>query len=139
MTAWLNSAINLVVIVGGCLALSLCSNSAYANPSEKTIENIVLIDLNNATTQANNAYPSPVQPHVGSGLVTSNQLAHKPRLNAVFCCVPFGYAPAMDRMNGDTFEYASFLSDLLTNPVQSSHPHLVMNGSTSFNRLGVRP
>lgn len=112
MTAWLNSAINFVVIVGGCFALSLCSNSAYA---------------------------LPVQPHVGSGLVTSNQLAHKPRLNAVFCCVPFGYAPAMVRMNGDTFEYASFLIDLLTNPVQSSRPHLVMSGSTSINQLGVTP
>ncbi len=112
MNPWLNSAINFVVIVGGCLALSLCSNSAYA---------------------------LPVQPHVGSGLVASDSVAHKPRFNAVFCCVPFGYAPVMVRLNRDTFECASDLRNLSTNPVQSSHPHLVVSGSTSINSVGVTP
>lgn len=82
-------------------------------------------------------YDDCVHPHGESGLVTSQYLAHIPRLNAVFLCVPFGYAASMVWLNGDAFERASFLSDLLTNPVQSSHPHLVMNGSTSNYHLGA--
>ncbi len=83
------------------------------------------------------SYDYRVHPHGESGLVTSQYLAHIPRLNAVFLCVPFGYAASMVWLNGDAFERASFLSDLLTNPVQSSHPHLVMNGSTSNYHLGA--
>ena len=37
MNPWLNSAIRLVVIVGGCFALSLCSNSAYSVPLSKQV------------------------------------------------------------------------------------------------------
>ena len=112
MSAWLNSAIRLVVIVGGCFGLSLCTNPAYA---------------------------LPVQPHAGLALVGYQSVAHIPRLNAVFCCVPFGYPPSMVWLNGDTFACASDLQSLSTNPVQSNHPHLVVRGSTSINSVGVTP
>ena len=83
------------------------------------------------------AYALHAQPHVASGLVTSNSVAHKPRFNAVFLCVLFGHTVSMVRLNGDTFEYASDLQNLLTNPVQSSRPYLVISGSTSINPVGV--
>ncbi len=112
MNPWLNSAINFVVIVGGCFGLSLCTNPAYA---------------------------LPVQPHVGSGLVASNQIAHIPRLNAVFLCAPFSYTLVMVWLNGEAFAPAGFLFDLSTNPVQSNHPYLVVRGSASINQIGVTP
>ena len=82
-------------------------------------------------------YDYRVHPHGESGLVTSNSIAHTPRFNAVFLCVPFGYAASLVWLDGDAFERASFLWSLLTNPVQSNHPHLVMNGSTSIKSIGA--
>lgn len=112
MNAWLNSAINFVVIMGGCLALSLCSNPAYA---------------------------LPVQPHVGLILADHDSLAHIPRLNAVFLCVPFAYARSAVGLEGDTFACASDLESLSANPFQSYHPnHLAVIGKTS-KTLGVTP
>lgn len=111
MTAWLNSAINFVVIVGGCFALSLCSNSAYA---------------------------LSVQPHAGLILADHDSLAHIPRLNAVFLCVLSAYARSTVGLKGDTFEYASYLTDWSANPLQSYHlNHLAVIGKTSINSLGV--
>ena len=78
------------------------------------------------------AYSNTVHPHGESSLVTSNHQSVQTAPNAVFLCVPFGYASFMVRLNGDTFECASFFDDLLTNPVQSNRPHLVMNGSASL-------
>jgi len=37
MNAWLNSAIRLVVIVGGCFGLSLCMNPAYSVDLSKQV------------------------------------------------------------------------------------------------------
>ncbi len=112
MNPWLNSAINFVVIVGGCFGLSLCSNSAYA---------------------------LPVQPHVGLILADHDSLAHIPRLNAVFLCVPFAYARSTVGLEGDTFEYASDLESWSANPFQSYHlNHLAVIGKTS-KTLGVTP
>ena len=112
MTAWLNSAIRLVVIVGGCFGLSLCTNPAYA---------------------------LPVQPHVGLILADHHQIAHIPRLNAVFLCVLSAYARSMVGLEGDTFECASFLFDLSANPFQPYHlNHLAVIGKAS-NQIGVRP
>jgi hypothetical protein len=69
-------------------------------------------------------------------LVGYNSLAHIVR-SGLFLCVPFGYASFMVRLNGDTFECASLLLSLLTNPVQLNRPHLVMNGSTSIYSIGA--
>ena len=38
----------------------------------------------------------------------------------------------MAKLEGDTFECAGNLVDLLTNPFQLCHPHLVMNGRASY-------
>ena len=83
-------------------------------------------------TYGRSAYSNTVHPHGESSLVTSNHQSVQTAPNAVFLCVPFGYASFMVRLNGDTFECASFFDDLLTNPVQSNRPHLVMNGSASL-------
>jgi hypothetical protein len=82
------------------------------------------------------AYSNTVHPHGESSLVTSNSIAHIVR-SGLFLCVPFGYASFMVRLNGDTFECASLLLSLLTNPVQLNRPHLVMNGSTSIYSIGA--
>ena len=111
MNPWLNSAINLVVIVGGCFGLSLCSNPAYA---------------------------LPVQPHVGLILADHEYSAHTPRLNAVFLCVPFAYARSMVGLEGDTFECASSLSYWSANPFQPYHlNHLAVIGKASVINSGV--
>lgn len=86
---------------------------------------------------AHQAYALLAHPHGESGLVTSDSIAHIPRLHAVFLCVLFSYAPVMVWLNGEAFAPASFLWSLLTNPVQSNHPHLVMSGSTSIQSIGV--
>ena len=83
------------------------------------------------------AYALPAGPHGRSGLVASDSLAHTPRFNAVFLCVPFGYAASMVWLNGEAFAPASVLTSLSTNPIQSNRLHLVVSGSTSFNSLGV--
>ena len=96
----------------------------------------LMIGISVLSTCSQPAYALPTGPHGQSGLVASDHLAHIPRLNAVFLCVPFGYGPFTVWLNGDTFACASLLSDLSTNPIQSNHPHLVVSGSTS-NNLGV--
>jgi hypothetical protein len=84
------------------------------------------------TLSQRRAYPAFAATHCQSGLVTSKHTSARRRNDAVFLCVPFGYSASMVRLDGDTFACAGFLCDLLTNPVQSNHPHLVMNGSTSL-------
>ena len=105
MNPWLNSAINFVVIVGGCFALSLCTNPSYA---------------------------LPVQPHAGlilAGHVTSGA---QPAINAAFLCVPFAYARFMAWQKGDTSACAGIHSFLSANPFLSCHPHLAVNGKASL-------
>ena len=105
MNPWLNSAINFVVIVGGCFALSLCSNSAYA---------------------------LPVQPH--AGLILADQISQgaQPAINAAFLCVLSAYARSTVGLEGDTFACASNLVNLSANPFQSYHlNHLAVIGKTS--------
>ena len=111
MNPLLNSAINTVVIVGGCLALSMCTNPAYA---------------------------SPVQPHVGLALTGYNLQGTQSAPNAVFLCVPFAYARSMAWLEGDAFARAGNLVDQSVNPFQLCHPHLTVNGRASFLQ-GVTP
>ena len=128
-------------------ARSLISpNLASSNPHG--LHNTTLRSPNLASAKINNlghlfsstkpAYALTAHPHGESGLVTSDSLAHTPRL-AVFLCVPFSYAPVMVWLSGEAFAPASDLENLLTNPVRSNHPHLVMSGSTSIYSLGVTP
>jgi len=102
------------------------------------LANAKIHNLRPLFSAVNPAYALTAHPHGESGLVTSDSLAHTPRL-AVFLCVPFSYAPFMVWLNGEAFAPASDLENLLTNPVQSNHPHLVMSGSTSIYSLGVTP
>ena len=111
MNPLLNSAINTVVIVGGCLALSMCTNPAYA---------------------------SPVQPHVGLILADQTSQGAQPAINAAFLCVLSAYARFTVGLEGDTFECASNLVSLSANPFQSYHlNHLAVIGKTSSQ--GVTP
>lgn len=88
-------------------------------------------------TYANPVYSSSVQPHVGLALVSYNSLAHIPRFNAVFLCVPFGIRLSMVKLEGDIFGCAGILTNQLTNPFQLCHHHLVMNGKASIQSLGA--
>ena len=107
MNAWLNSAIRLAVIVGGCFGLSLCMNPAYA---------------------------SAVQPH--AGLILADQVnkgAQPPK--RFFLCVTSAYAHPMVRLEGDTFACAGFLCCLSANPLQPYHlNHLAVIGKASLTK-----
>ena len=106
------------------------------------LANAKINNLRHLFSPVNPAYALTTHPHGESGLVTSDSLAHTPRFHAVFLCVhfsSFSYAPVMVWLNGEAFAPASDLENLLTNPVQSNHPHLVMSGSTSIHSLGVTP
>ncbi len=83
------------------------------------------------------SYAQSVHPHGESGFAASNHLAHIPRFNAVFLCVPFCYATSMVRLNGEAFAPASLLSDLSANPVRSNRLKFAVNGSASINHLGA--
>lgn len=112
MNAWLNSAIRLAVIVGGCFGLSLCMNPAYA---------------------------SPVQPHAGLILADHVTSGAQPAINAVFLCVLSAYARPMVRLEGDTFACAGIHSFLSANPLQPYHlNHLAVIGKASLTN-GVSP
>lgn len=88
---------------------------------------------------SNPAYALAIQPHAGLVLTGHESIAHIPRLNAVFLCVPFGYLPVMARLKGDTFACASTLLNLSVNPFQPCHPHLTVNGKASNQSIGVSP
>ncbi len=112
MNPWLNSAINLVVIVGGCFALSLCTNPAYA---------------------------LPVQPHVGLILADHVTSGAQPAIRAAFLCVLSAHARSMVGLEGDTFACAGIHSFLSANPLQPYHlNHLAVIGKASLTN-GVRP
>ena len=91
----------------------------------------LIVGISALSTCTHPAYALPAHPHGESGLVTRFHLSAQTAPKAVFCCVSFGYAPVMARLGGDTFGCAGFLDGRLTNPFQSCHPHLVMNGETS--------
>ncbi|MCG2575249.1 hypothetical protein LVY74_17065 [Acinetobacter sp. ME22] len=44
---------------------------------------------------------------------------------------------SMAKLERDTFTCVGILTSLSTNPFQFCHPHLVVNGKTSINSLGV--
>ena len=84
---------------------------------------------------ANKEYASRVHSHSESGLVASNQIAHIPRIHAVFLCAPLCYPPVvMVRRNGDASRRAGFLFDLSTNPIFAESPSLGREGINQSNR-----
>lgn len=99
---------------------------------------ILMVFIAGLSTCTYPAYALPAHPHGESSLVTRSHLSAQTAHKAVFCCVPFGYAPVMASLEGDTFACAGFLDGRLTNPLQSCRPHLVMNGKTS-NHLRSQP
>lgn len=113
MNPWLNSAINFVVIVGGCLALSLCTNPAYA---------------------------LHVQPHAGLALAGYKYIGAQPAPNAAFLCAKtFGIRLSMVKLEGDASARAGSLCNQSANPFRLCHPHLAVNGKASIQYIGVRP
>ena len=110
MTAWLNSAIRLVVIVGGCFGLSLCTNPAYA---------------------------LPVQPHVGLALVGYENTGTQSAPNAVFLCAEsFSVHPSMVKLKGTRSRVP--VSCITGRPTLSAlPPYLVVSGKASELNTGV--
>ena len=83
------------------------------------------------------SYAQSVHPHGELALVGYEYLAHTPRLNAVFLCVPFGTCLSMAKLEGEAFALASYLDYWSTNPFQLCHPYLVVNGKASKQYLGA--
>ena len=88
-------------------------------------------------TCVNPVYSSFVQPHVGLALTGYNSLAHTPRFNAVFLCVPFGICLPMVKLERDIFGCAGILTSQSVNPFQLCHPYLTVNGKASIQSLGA--
>ena len=112
MNAWLNSGIRLVVIVGGCFGLSLCTHPAYA---------------------------LPVQPHVGLALVGYQYIGTQSAPNAVFLCAEsFSVHPSMVKLKGTRSRVP--VSYVTGRPTLSAlPPYLVVSGKASIQYIGVRP
>ena len=72
-------------------------------------------------------------------LVGYLSLAHTVRFMDFFCmCISSMRSHVMAKLEGDTFECASYLNYWSTNPFQLCHPHyLVVIGRASNNSLGA--
>lgn len=104
------------------------------------VANAKINNLRHLFLSAKPAYALSAHPHGELILADHDSLAHLPRLNAVFLCVLSAYARFfMVGLKGDTFEYASYLTDWSANPLQSYRPnnHLAVIGKTSIISLGV--
>ena len=66
-----------------------------------------------------------------------NSLAHMPRFNAAFLCVPFGIRLSMVKLEGEAFALAGDLTSQSVNPFQLCHPHMTVNGKASKQSLGA--
>ena len=71
-------------------------------------------------------------------LVGYEYTAHTVRLMGFFCMRHFSMrSHFMAKLEGDTFECASYLYYWSTNPFQLCHPHLVVNGKASELNTGA--
>ena len=71
-------------------------------------------------------------------LVGYEYSAHTVRLKGFFCMRHFSMrSHVMAKLEGDTFECASYLYYWSTNPFQLCHPHLVVNGKASELNTGA--
>ncbi|WP_074383005.1 hypothetical protein [Acinetobacter pseudolwoffii] len=71
-------------------------------------------------------------------LVGYEYTAHTVRLMDFFCmCIFSMRSHVMAKLEGDTFECASYLYYWSTNPFQLCHPHLVVNGKASELNTGA--
>ena len=71
-------------------------------------------------------------------LVGYEYTAHTVRLMGFFCmCIFSMRSHVMAKLEGDTFECASYLYYWSTNPFQLCHPHLVVNGKASELNTGA--
>ena len=71
-------------------------------------------------------------------LVGYKYSAHTVRLVGFFCmCYISMRSHVMVKLEGDTFECASYLNYWSTNPFQLCHPHLVVNGKAPLINSGA--
>lgn len=71
-------------------------------------------------------------------LVGYEYLAHTVRFMDFFCmCNISMRSHVMAKLEGDTFECASYLDYWSTNPFQLCHPYLVVNGNALKSNLGA--
>ncbi|WOE31013.1 MULTISPECIES: hypothetical protein [unclassified Acinetobacter] len=72
-------------------------------------------------------------------LVGYKYSAHTVRLVGFFCMCNLSMRLHifMVKLEGDTFECASYLNYWSTNPFQLCHPHLVVNGKAPLNNSGA--
>ena len=71
-------------------------------------------------------------------LVGYEYTAHTVRLMGFFCMRNLSMrSHVMAKLEGDTFECASYLYYWSTNPFQLCHPHLVVNGKASELNTGA--
>ena len=79
-----------------------------------------------------NRYSALVHPHGELALVSYILRGAHPAYSGFFVRNISMRSHFMVKLEGDTFECAGNLVDLLTNPFQLCHPHLVMNGRASY-------
>lgn len=83
------------------------------------------------------AYANGVHPHGELALVGYEYLVHIPHFQAVFLCMLSASLRFMVKLEGDTFECASYLDYWSTNPFQLCHHHLVVIGKAPLFNLGA--
>ena len=83
-------------------------------------------------TYGRSAYANSVHPHGELALVSYILRGAHSAPCGFFVRYISMRSHVMAKLEGDTFECAGNLVDLLTNPFQLCHPHLVMNGRASY-------
>ena len=68
----------------------------------------IMLGLLVLSTCTQPSYASSAHPHGESGLVTRSTQDAQAVFKTALCCVSFGYAPVMARLEGDTFACAGF-------------------------------
>lgn len=95
--------------------------------------------LQNYIANTNKAlYPKHAQQKaVGLALVGYKLVSVQTALSGFFVRNISMRSHIMAKLERDTFTCVGILTSLSTNPFQFCHPHLVVNGRTSINSLGV--
>ena len=83
------------------------------------------------------SYANGVHPHGELALVGYEYLVHIPHFQAVFFFFFSASLRFMVKLEGDTFECASYLDYWSTNPFQLCHHHLVVIGKAPLFNLGA--
>lgn len=98
----------------------------------------ILLLQNYIANLVKDLYPEHAQQKaVGLALVGYKLVSVQTALSGFFVRNISMRSHIMAKLERDTFTCVGILTSLSTNPFQFCHPHLVVNGKTSINSLGV--